>query len=185
MLEINVTVNCPDLLAASQVLATAMAASVEADRSLFGHMVANTRSSVPVQPMPQAGPAAPAMSPSIAPTAPTGPSNVVPMTSPASPGYTAAQTTGPMTPPPVAPVQSIPVGQPAQAPINPVPTTTAPGFTQAQIAKAGADLITADPSKRQTLNALLYQYGVQTLSQIPPEHYGAVATALRGMGANI
>ena len=63
----------------------------------------------------------------------------------------------------------------APGPMSPV--ATAP--------TAGANLTRADPSKMAQLVALLQQYGVQAVTQLAPEHYGAFATALRGLGAAI
>ena len=77
-------------------------------------------------------------------------------------------------------------GQPAANPgAGPIPVSAAPGFTVEQIGKAGADLVTANPAKRNELNALLQRYGVQSVSELGPEHLGTFAQALRGMGANI
>lgn len=66
-----------------------------------------------------------------------------------------------------------------------IPVSNAPGFTVAQVSKAGADLVTANPTKRGEVNALLQQYGVQTLNELKPNQLGPFAMALRGMGANI
>ena len=68
---------------------------------------------------------------------------------------------------------------------NPVPTSNAPGFTIQQVGRAGTDLVTANPAKRDELNALLRQYGVQTLAELKPDQLGPFALALREMGANI
>ena len=83
-----------------------------------------------------------------------------------------------------APISAaVPASVPAAAPR--VPTTPAPSYTLEQLSKAGANLIRIDPSKLAQLTALLQQYGVQAVAQLPPEHYGAFATALRGLGADI
>ncbi|MBQ6987072.1 MAG: hypothetical protein IJQ25_08815, partial [Oscillibacter sp.] len=66
-----------------------------------------------------------------------------------------------------------------------VPVSAAPAFTVAQIGAAGADLITRNPAKRNELNALLQQYGVQTISELKPEQVGSFAQSLRGLGANL
>lgn len=121
MFEVHVTIACPDLVAAAQLLARCAAAKPETE-------------------------AAPAM-PAVEMPAPT----------------TAA-------PAPVA---------------HTVPLATAPTFTIQQIAKAGADLFTTRPELRPQVNALLTQYGIQSVTDLKPEHYGAFATALRGLGANI
>lgn len=94
------------------------------------------------------------------------------------------------TPAPVATQQAAPqpasVSQPAPAPVAPaVPLAAAPTYTMAQIANAGAELIRQNPGLLPQVNALLTQYGVQAVTDVKPEHYGAFATALRGMGAKI
>ena len=66
-----------------------------------------------------------------------------------------------------------------------LPVSNAPSFTVAQVSKAGADLVTANPAKRAEVNALLRQYGVQTLNELKQNQLGPFAMALRGMGANI
>lgn len=66
-----------------------------------------------------------------------------------------------------------------------VPLSAAPTYSMAQIAKAGADLISQNPGMLPQVNALLSQYGVRAVTEVKPEDYGAFATALRGMGAKI
>lgn len=70
---------------------------------------------------------------------------------------------------------------PTAAPSASAVPTAAPQYTLEQITKAGADLVQA--GRLDQLQALLTQYGVQAVTQIPPEQYGAFATALRGLGA--
>ena len=88
---------------------------------------------------------------------------------------------------PAVPATSTPVNTanpvPAAAPV--VPLSQGPTYTLAQIAKAGADLISQNPGLMPQVNALLAQYGVQAVTDVKPEHYGAFATALRGLGAKI
>lgn len=85
------------------------------------------------------------------------------------------------------PVTNTPVNtsNPAPTPAPTVPLSQGPTYTMAQIAKAGADLISQNPGLLPQVNALLAQYGVQAVTDIKPEHYGAFATALRGMGVKI
>lgn len=86
-------------------------------------------------------------------------------------------------PAPIAP-PAAPVAPPAPTPAAPaVPVTTAPAYTLDQIAKAGASLV--DAGKMEPLLALLSRYGVQAVTQLAPEHYGAFATELRALGAQI
>ena len=82
-------------------------------------------------------------------------------------------------PAPAAPAQTV-------APTNPAPTvpvTTAPTYTLDQIAEAGASLV--DAGKMEQLRALLAKYGVQAVTQLPPDQYGVFATELRTLGARL
>lgn len=88
-------------------------------------------------------------------------------------------------PAPAAPVYTAPISPTQPAPIPTIPTAAVPGYTLEQISRAGGDLVSADPSKREALVTLLGQFGVQAISQLKPEHYGTFATALRGLGAKI
>lgn len=88
---------------------------------------------------------------------------------------------------PPAPVASAPA---APAPVAPVPVaapasvpTAAPTYTLDELARAGAAL--AQAGKMQDAVALLAKYGVQTVNQLKPEQYGAFATELRSLGAQI
>lgn len=81
-----------------------------------------------------------------------------------------------------APVQTAPTPAPAAAPAPAVPVT-APTYTLDQIAKAGANLV--DAGKMEQLLALLTKYGVQAVTQLTPDQYGAFATELRALGAQI
>ncbi|MCI7638707.1 MAG: hypothetical protein MSS60_02635 [Clostridiales bacterium] len=88
---------------------------------------------------------------------------------------------------PAVPATSTPVNtaNPAPTAASVVPLSQGPTYTLAQIAKAGADLISQNPGLMPQVNALLAQYGVQAVTDVKPEHYGAFATALRGLGAKI
>jgi hypothetical protein len=91
-------------------------------------------------------------------------------TQPAAPVFTA----------PAAPVA--PMAPPSPPP---VPTAAAPAFTLDQIMRAGSDLLTARPDLMPQLMAMPAKYAVQTLAQLKPEQFGAVATELRQLGAKI
>ena len=56
-------------------------------------------------------------------------------------------------------------------------------YTIEQLAVAATALV--DAGKREALVALLNNYGVNALTTLPKEKYGAVATSLREMGAKI
>lgn len=111
---------------------------------------------------PVAAPAPVATAPSATP-APTSPTAFNPAPAPvAAPAPTAA--------PPVAPA-------PAAVP------PAAPTYTLDALARAGATL--AQSGKMEAALALLARYGVQTVNQLKPEQYGAFATELRALGAQI
>ena len=154
MFEINVTIHCPDLVAAAQLLAKCTGTAVPA---------------APAAPVPVIAPPAPA--PQV--TAPVQPQH--PATNP-------TVTAGPTIPSTTCPSE-------ATAPVVTAPATVplaqAPTFTLADISKAGADLIGANPGLLPKVNELLAQYGIQTLDKLKPDQFGAFATALRGLGAKI
>ena len=91
----------------------------------------------------------------------------------------------PVTPVPVAqPVAApAPVAQPAPAPAPAAAPTTARAFRFEDIQLAATSL--CDTGKRAEVLALLAKYGIQALSALPAEQYGAFATELRGLGAKI
>lgn len=86
-----------------------------------------------------------------------------------------------------APAPAPTAGQTSAAPGNTpaptVPVTGAPTYTLDQISRAGASLV--DAGKMQQLLELLGRYGVQAVTQLQPEQYGAFATELRALGAQI
>lgn len=133
MLEVRVTISCPDLVEAAKILKGATDSAQQ-------------------------------------------PAPVLQQTNPA-PVATQQPTQQPTAcPAPVQPTPNI-----AQA----APLAQAPTYTQADIAKAGADLFTARPDLQPQVLALLSQYGCQSVMDLKPEHFGTFATALRGMGAKI
>lgn len=98
----------------------------------------------------------------------------------------------PVQPVPTAPVsQQAPVTQqPVQhtAPVQtqvtqPQVATTAQTYTLDDLSRAAMPLM--DNGKQDMLLNLIAQFGVASLPELPPEQYGAFATALRGMGAQI
>lgn len=107
----------------------------------------------------------PGVAPAPAPVAPPAP---VPVAPPAAPA-----------PAPVAPPVPVPVAPPATS----VPVAPAPAFTLEQISRAGVQLV--DAGKMPQLMGLLNKYGVQAVTQLDPSTYGAVATELRSLGAQI
>ena len=97
---------------------------------------------------------------------------------------------------PAVPIQSVPVAPvvpvPTQTPVvqsvptapvqTPVPTTSVT-YTPDDLARAAFALM--DSGRQQELIGLLQQFGVNAIPELRPEQYGAFATALRGMGAQI
>ena len=83
---------------------------------------------------------------------------------------------------PITPTPA-PAPAPAPAPVNPVPVTATPADTLDALARAGAVL--AQSGKMEQALALLAKYGVQTVNQLKPEQYGAFATELRALGAQL
>lgn len=154
MFEIHVTVHCPDLVAAAQLLAQCTG-----------------------NPAP-AAPADPVVAPPAPAPAPATPAPAQLQHPAANPTMTAGQTIPSTIYPSEAPAPAV------AAPAS-VPLAQAPTFTLAEISKAGADLIGANPGLLPKVNELLTQYGIQTLDKLKPDQFGAFATALRGLGAKI
>lgn len=97
------------------------------------------------------------------------------------------------------PVPQMPVAQPVQVQVPPtvpvtqalgsvpiqVPTTAAPQqYSFDQLAVALSNLC-ANAGKQPEVHALLNQFGVTALFDLPKERYGEFATALRGIGGVI
>jgi hypothetical protein len=131
----------------------------------------------PVNPIEATVPSAP---PSLtgAPVATTPIANTVP---------TMAQGAMPAPSAPAAPAlggnAAAPVTQPPPPAAGLPPHAPAPTYTLDQLAKAGAAL--ASSGKMEDALALLAKYGVQTVNQLAPEQYGAFATELRALGAQV
>ena len=90
----------------------------------------------------------------------------------------------PVTPPqapavPPAPVADIPTAPPPAIP------TSAPTYSIDDIARAGALLAQQGPEKLSALNALLQQFGLQSLTELRSEQTPAFVQAMRGLGAQI
>lgn len=86
-----------------------------------------------------------------------------------------------------APVNTAPVLPSQQAPPVPAPVTEVrtgrPGYTLDDLARAGMALM--DSGRQAELQQLLTRFGVDSLPALQAEQYGAFATALREMGAQI
>lgn len=170
MMEMKIKIDVPELVAAVEKLAAAI------DKSALNITVPNEGTlnfNMPAGNAP------------VAPTAPATPAPVqaapaVP-TTPVAPAPAAAPTTPPVASAPAA----VPTATPAAptAPAAPSVPVTAPTYTLDQIAKAGASLV--DAGKMEQLLGLLTKYGVQAVTQLNPDQYGAFATELRALGAQI
>ena len=88
---------------------------------------------------------------------------------------------------PVSAPQTVPVAQPTQNVSSPSPApivpTAAPQYTLDMLANAGATLI--NEGKMSSVMAILAKFGVEALTSLPPDKYGAVALELRALGAQI
>lgn len=156
MMEMKIKIDVPELVAAVEKLAAAI------DKSALNITVPNEGTLNVNMPAPTPEQATPAV-----PTTPVAPA--------------AAPTVPPVASAPVA----VPTAPPA-APVTPAAPTvpvTAPTYTLDQIAKAGASLV--DAGKMEQLLAMLTKYGVQAVTQLNPDQYGAFATELRALGAQI
>lgn len=101
---------------------------------------------------------------------------------------TTAMTTDQTTPTapsvPVFPTMPAPPAVQPSVPVNPTPIpTSAPQYTFDMISTAGSALI--DAGKMDQLVMLLGKFGVQSLTDLNPKSYGAVANELRALGAKI
>ena len=168
MMEMKITVEAPDLAASILKLAEAIASGP--DPALLIPDEPLPVSAYPATPAPVAAPVSPAP---VNPTPGPAPTMVAPVVAP-SPSPT------PVTNAPTAgPTSAAPGNTPAPA----VPVAGAPTYTLDQISRAGASLV--DAGKMQQLLELLGRYGVQAVTQLKPEQYGAFATELRALGAQI
>ena len=173
MMEMKITVEAPDLAASILKLAEAIASGP--DPALL----------IPDEPLPvSAYPATPVAAPVAPVAAHVSPAPVNPTPGPAptmaAPVVAPSPSPTPATNAPTAgPTSAAPGNTPAPA----VPVAGAPTYTLDQISRAGASLV--DAGKMQQLLELLGRYGVQAVTQLKPEQYGAFATELRGLGAQI
>lgn len=164
-MDINVTIKCPDLPLAASALAKAIvgiAPTAHSDAVDLAGM-AKKLEETPAQimtPQPTMAPVAPAQAPVAA--------NPTPVAAP-------TQTT--VAPP--APTGAVTAPTPA------VPVTPAPQITGDVVAKAGADLIAANPTAMGPLNALLQKYGVSCAQELRPDQIGPFTTEMRALGARL
>ncbi len=168
MMEMKITVEAPDLAASILKLAEAIASGPKPALLIPDEPL--PVSAYPTTPAPVAAPVSPApVNPAPGPAPTMAAPVVAPIPSPTP--VTNAPTVGPTS----AVLGNIP--GPA------VPVAGTPTYTLDQISRAGASLV--DAGKMQQLLELLGRYGVQAVTQLKPEQYGAFATELRGLGAQI
>lgn len=91
-----------------------------------------------------------------------------------------SQQNAPVTVPTPAASDQMPA-QPVQTPIT-VPTSE-PTYTREDLSRAAMQLM--DKGMQAQLMQLIQSFGVASLMELSPEHYGNFATGLRGMGAQI
>ena len=179
MFEIKVTISCPDLVAAAEMLVKALrpaAAEAEAPAEPKKTTKRGSKAKQEVELVPNAmeepAPQQPVVLPMPQATA-------QPQVMPQQP---VVQSQPPVQPQPMMqPPQTMPMQQPVMQP----PVTGAPGYTAEQISRAGAELVQTDPTKMQALLAMLQQFGVATIQMLKPEQFGAFASALRSLGARL
>lgn len=87
-----------------------------------------------------------------------------------------------VTPLPAAPVP-VQTGTPSVNPVASTIPTAAPQYTVEMLANAGTTLV--DAGKMTELLRLLADFGVNAITDLKPETYGAVASKLRALGAQI
>ena len=171
MMEMKITVEAPDLAASILKLAEAIASGP--DPALLIPDEPLPVSAYPTTPAPAAPVAAPMSPAPVNPTPGPAPTTTAPVVapSPSPTPVTNAPTAGPTS------------AAPGNTPAPTVPVAGAPTYTLDQISRAGASLV--DAGKMQQLLELLGRYGVQAVTQLQPEQYGAFATELRALGAQI
>lgn len=166
----NITVNF-DSLEEMKAFAVALIEEGAAEVIKTANQTAPT---TPVDPAPVQQPT-PVQPQQPAPVPPTQPTPQVPVQQPVQ---------QPQPVPPTQPVQPQPT---SQAPVQPAPqapvATNTPQYTLEDLARAAVPL--QDAGRGQDLMALLQKYGVMSMTQLDPSVFGAFATDLRALGAQI
>lgn len=167
-MNITVNINAPELVSAIHALAQSFSTA-------GNQLVSSVPSHAPV-----------AAAENVVPLVPQHQPEQVPVTTPpVAPPAAASAPAVPVVPP----AQAVPVAPPAaptQAPTaapGAVPTAGAPTYTMEQLAVAATQLV--DAGRQAEVVQMLQQFGGPPLTAVPKEHYGAIATALRQMGAKI
>ena len=159
-MDVNVTIRIDridDLIKAAGMLAGLQGDEASPAQKPYSAQIAQAMQ-IPAQAMSgQASPAAPIAQPAQAAAAPQQPAKTTPAPQPA------------------------PIAQPAQE-AAPVPTAEHT-YKAEELQVAAVALV--DKGMMVQLQGLLRQFEVNSLPELPAEKYGAFATALRGMGAQI
>lgn len=166
MSEIKITITAPELTEAINNLAVALGNGASNNIGAVAPVAPTAVAPTTAAPVPEA----PTTAPQYAPAVPTTP-NV---------NYPTDATQSVAQPVNVTPVPPVPIGV---APTAPAVPTAAPTFTLEMLSKAGADLV--DMGKMDSLMMLLQNFGVEAITSLNPEYYGAFATELRNLGAQI
>lgn len=190
MFEIKVTISCPDLVAAAEMLVKALrpaAAESEAPAEPKKTSKRGGKAKQEVELVPNA-------MEEPAPQQTVVPPIQLPVTQPQVMPPVQQLAAQPMVQPQVMPQQPVqqpqvmpqpPQTMPTQQPVMQPPVTGAPGYTAEQISRAGAELVQTDPTKMQALLGMLQQFGVATIQMLKPEQFGAFANGLRSLGARL
>lgn len=115
----------------------------------------------------------------VVPTQAAAPVAPVQAAAPVTPIQAAAPVASAQPAVPTAPAQSVTPVAPTQATVPTTPVT----YTPDDLARAAFALM--DSGRQQELIGLLQKFGVNAIPELKPEQFGAFATALRGMGAQI
>ena len=172
----NITVNF-DSLEEMKAFAVALIEEGAAEVIKTANQTAPT---TPVDPAPVQPQPAPQV-----PVPPTQPTPQVPVQQPQPAQQVPVQQPQPAPQVPVQQPQPVPPTQPVQPqPTSQAPVTTStPQYTLEDLARAAVPL--QDAGRGQDLMALLQKYNVMSMAQLDPSVFGAFATDLRALGAQI
>ena len=181
----NITVNF-DSLEEMKAFAVALIEEGAAEVIKTANQTAPTTPVDPA-PVPPTQPVQPQPAPQV-PVPPTQPTPQVPVQQPVQPQPTPQVPVQQPQPAPQVPVQQ-PQPVPPTQPVQPQPTSQAPVTTSTpqyaleDLARAAVPL--QDAGRGQDLMALLQKYNVMSMTQLDPSVFGAFATDLRALGAQI
>ena len=193
MFEIKVTISCPDLVAAAEMLVKALrpaAAEAEAPAepkktTKRGSKAKQEQELAPnamEEPAPQQPVVLPVQQPPVQ-QPPVQQPVAQPMPQPqVMPQQPVVQ---PQPPVQTQPMMQPPQPMPTQQPVMQPPVTGAPGYTLEQISRAGAEMLQYDTTKWDAVKGLLQQFGVTQIAMLKPEQFGAFANGLRSLGARL